>query len=158
MLSTECLGPGLELNYLSKLLVPSKGINNHLRHNVLFVPIEWVPFSSLLTFLLTVLFPWPVLLCHLFADDSVFDTCSSLLLTFFADGSACPCSSHFLLIFPCYPSSKNLSPEYLTFLYCIFLFLFCFQPCVFFHGCSFLHGLTCFWAKWRGFHTCSSVV
>ena len=34
MLSTECLGPGLELNYLSKLLVPSNGRNDNLRHRV----------------------------------------------------------------------------------------------------------------------------
>ena len=34
MLSTECLGPGLELNYFSKLLVPSEGRNHSLRHRV----------------------------------------------------------------------------------------------------------------------------
>ena len=34
MLSTECLGPGLELNYFSKLLVPSEGRNQSLRHRV----------------------------------------------------------------------------------------------------------------------------
>ena len=34
MLSTEYLGPGLELNYLSKLLVSSEGRNHSLRHRV----------------------------------------------------------------------------------------------------------------------------
>ena len=37
MLSTKCLGTGLELNYLSKLLVPSEGRNHSLRHRVLCI-------------------------------------------------------------------------------------------------------------------------